>query len=654
MEAEAAYRKQIEVRSDDPFAHKNLGILLIKLGRDREAIPELQAAVRISPKDALPLVVEGEALLHLGNEQAALAAFGHAMEQREGMEARNDVAYQLALAGVALDQARTWAAEAITAAEATLTPGPKAVEVRTQVAATSTLAARWDTLGWVLYRKGDLTTAQTYLEAASRLGGQAEVADHLGQVRAALGDQADAAVARTKREGGQDLEIPLPATGMEPGTADFEATLAPGGKVVEARIHSGLEAMNPLSKALLEVHHPFLFPRDSSARLVVIIRVVVPRGAKTATVRFLDGKEALVSLDPSPLGSISTPTPALIPAELTKKWAGWAGPEGVARGFTPDRIQAYLEAWRISSVAPLPGAIRSWLKDLSESPVPSLSAWALARRLEAGDFTAFEAYQIRMFDHIYAISKPGSHKADAVLRDPPLLARTLAVDPDAPFWATYLKGLRSRIDEPMGAGLYAVWCYGTRPDQRALILEEAAHVKPAITITNPSLDPWNDPRFWIVVDWALAWGQESDFKTLAEALPQGPARSEFIRIHQRVGRLQGFWGIVIPPAQPSHVSEAPFKAGTNEVRPLLVKIQPRAPAYPEEGKARRMMSVIQVALTVGADGVPLGAKLLPGPWLAFFGPTAYAYGLDWRFEPAQWNGVPQASRFLLTMPFTLK
>ena len=320
-----------------------------------------------------------------------------------------------------------------------------------------------------------------------------------------------------------------------------------------------------------------------------------------------------------------------------------------------------MEAQHAAIIKPMPTSLLKWLKDLSESSNPSLSAWAAARRLEAGDYSAFPTYEKRMFDHIYGISKPGSGRADAVVEDPPMLARAQTVERDSPFWGLFFHRIDKELDSPLDPGLYSIWCYGTRFEQRPEILKTASHVMTKVTVKNPNPDPWNDPRFWIVVDWALAWGKETDFQAIEKTLPEGLPRSEFSKIHRCVGELPTFWGFTLPPpkgkttATPqSPDGEANSRVKSTDFQQLKVKIQPTAPSYPSEARARRMMSVIVLSITVDEDGVPLGAKLLPGPWLAFFGPTAYEYGMKWRFEPALLNGAPQIARFNLTMPFHLE
>ena len=59
-----------------------------------------------------------------------------------------------------------------------------------------------------------------------------------------------------------------------------------------------------------------------------------------------------------------------------------------------------------------------------------------------------------------------------------------------------------------------------------------------------------------------------------------------------------------------------------------------------------------IEITVGPDGVPTGAVAKEGP--PQLRPSAEAYAMQWRFEPALLNGQPQYARFRLTMPYKLR
>ncbi len=85
---------------------------------------------------------------------------------------------------------------------------------------------------------------------------------------------------------------------------------------------------------------------------------------------------------------------------------------------------------------------------------------------------------------------------------------------------------------------------------------------------------------------------------------------------------------------------------------IKVKYQPPAPPYPPLAKLAKIQGTVVVEITVGVDGVPVKATALDGP--PQLRPTAEQYAMNWRFEPALLNGVPQTARFKLTMPFRLR
>lgn len=85
---------------------------------------------------------------------------------------------------------------------------------------------------------------------------------------------------------------------------------------------------------------------------------------------------------------------------------------------------------------------------------------------------------------------------------------------------------------------------------------------------------------------------------------------------------------------------------------IKIKLQPPPPPYPAMAKIAKIQGTVVVEIVVGPDGVPVSAHALDGP--PQLRPTAENYAMQWRFEPALLNGVPQYARFKLTMPFRLR
>jgi tetratricopeptide (TPR) repeat protein len=137
-------------------------------------------------------VTLAEAYLHLGQDEKAMAAFQRAVDTSPTPAIWNDVAYELARQKVHLDMARNYVESAIATSTAALRTISVDQVTPRNIGWTSSLAASWDTLGWVDFASGDLPKARTYVSAAWQLGQRAGVADHLGQIYEKLGDKKEA------------------------------------------------------------------------------------------------------------------------------------------------------------------------------------------------------------------------------------------------------------------------------------------------------------------------------------------------------------------------------------------------------------------------------------------------------------------------------
>ncbi|HEY1263743.1 MAG TPA: tetratricopeptide repeat protein, partial [Terriglobales bacterium] len=181
-DAASAYQKQLEINPLDKRAHVSLGVLYVEWKKYAEAVPELEKAVSLTPDNAELEVQLGTAYLNLGQEEKAQASFEKAIEISATPLVWNNIAYQLSLKGARLDLAQQYAESAVAstaAASRNLTLEQPSMR---DAAVTNSLAAYWDTLGWILFGKGDVDKAQKYVEAAWMLSGHGEVGEHLGEI----------------------------------------------------------------------------------------------------------------------------------------------------------------------------------------------------------------------------------------------------------------------------------------------------------------------------------------------------------------------------------------------------------------------------------------------------------------------------------------
>ena len=302
VEAEAAFTKQLEIDPLNKFAYQSLGGLYLEQHKYEASAAALEKAIALSPKSASLQVRLGEALLNLGEHDRALAAFGRAVEIDPNPGIWNDIAYQLALKKTDLDMAQRYAESAIAAVTAaTRTISLDHVTAR-EVAQAGSLAAYWDTLGWVYFAKGDTDRAENLVRASWNIVQHAEVGDHLGQIRERQGrrDEAIRAYAlaltaerpdagirdRLARVAGADrvdeivrkerdrlveertlaLDVRAPAE----GSADFFVLLdnTSSAPIEDVAFIAGDAALRPLTDALRKMTFDRPFPDAAPAKIL--------------------------------------------------------------------------------------------------------------------------------------------------------------------------------------------------------------------------------------------------------------------------------------------------------------------------------------------------------------------------------------------------
>jgi tetratricopeptide (TPR) repeat protein len=148
---------------------------LVRADRAQEAIGVLRASLAASPRDVDLLYALGTAYDRAGQRDAAVAEMRALLAlEPEHAEALNFVGYALAEQGVRLDEAEQLVRRA-------LELRPRSGHVL-------------DSLGWVLFRRGDAARAVEILERADALAGpEPTILEHLGDAYRALARRADAA-----------------------------------------------------------------------------------------------------------------------------------------------------------------------------------------------------------------------------------------------------------------------------------------------------------------------------------------------------------------------------------------------------------------------------------------------------------------------------
>lgn len=340
-----------------------------------------------------------------------------------------------------------------------------------------------------------------------------------------------------------------------------------------------------------------------------------------------------------------------------QEWAGKAPAE-----FEAGKLKDFLQARRADLRAGKSAAWKPWLEKLGEAKSPELAAWARTRLVEAGVFAHYENLLSTAVEHLQQLSQPGSKRG--VLRQPVAaggwMPGIFRIHPDSPYWVEVERQTRERADLAVNPNLYAVWCHGTFPGQRALIFDIAAKVEVRPTVKSSKADAWNDPRLWIVTDWAMAWGSAEDFKTLEAQIPDGPARAAFSRLWAGLKDNPAFWAKSPGPSELRRlnallVQDAKPSEGV-EVEAGRMKVLQEGPdlGYPPAAQERGLQTSLSAFVSVDPAGKVAAWRPAPGPWLGMFTTWAAPSVVQWRFEPEKKDGVSQWARTTLHFNFRLK
>jgi tetratricopeptide (TPR) repeat protein len=293
------------------------GRALLAVGKNAEAAKLLEKAIADGVDTSQIDFTLGAAYMRLSNEEKAVEQFRKVLTDKESAEMLNDVAYEYAQANRHLEDALDYAtrAEAQTAAESLKADLDSATPA--DFARARSLAAEWDTLGWVKFRSGDLTAAQKFIEAAWLELQSGVVGEHLVEVYEKAGKKREAdricrmalaapgmkndydtrgkLLAAQKRigitnpkpesansnipalpgSGGAELsemravKVPM-AIGLADGTksAIFAVAIGNDGKPVEAQFVSGDNALKSEAKLLTQAKYNLSFPDDMQARIL--------------------------------------------------------------------------------------------------------------------------------------------------------------------------------------------------------------------------------------------------------------------------------------------------------------------------------------------------------------------------------------------------
>jgi len=262
-------------------------------GRPSDAVAVLQKAISNHPDVPRHLLLAlGFAYLHVPDTEKAMIQFKKGLSDDPTPDELNDVAYSLAEANVQLDDALSYSKRAVSSLAArTMDISPD--EARpSDFGLMPKLAANWDTLGWIEFRKGGATEAEKYLEAAWQLMQSAVIGEHLVEAYEKLGRKQKAAAVCNMAEAALGATALPPDAALRQKISEETKRLRPlltsSSSVRPSRIpdaHVALADMRSLNIPL-----PTKL-RGQSARANFVISIT--NGSKADNVVFLSGSEEL-------------------------------------------------------------------------------------------------------------------------------------------------------------------------------------------------------------------------------------------------------------------------------------------------------------------------------------------------------------------------
>ena len=297
------------------------GQALLREGKNADAIAVLEKASEANTDDKQIAFALGTAYLRLPDETKAAAQFDKLLADKPNAATLNGIAYEYANANRRLKDAQDYAARAVADTSAATmkidldSAGPE------NFLHMGSLAAQWDTLGWVKFRAGDVQAAEKAIISAWALWPRAVIGEHLVEIYEKLGN---------KREADRICRLALSAPGLndEPDTKE---------KLQAAQLRIGItkpetgtvnaKSYHPPGNAQVELSEMRTIKLPGKVALhgksmTALFAIVIENGNRTSKARYISGDRDLISAGKA-LASANyhQPFPDDAPARVFR--AGW-------------------------------------------------------------------------------------------------------------------------------------------------------------------------------------------------------------------------------------------------------------------------------------------------------------------------------------------
>ncbi len=191
-EAEQTLEAWAKADPADPRPHARLGNLQLSQKRFKDAEASFNDAITLSTEpDPLKMQL-GQAQLKAGDIDAGKKTLHALMDASEDEGVLNDTAYELADAGLDLPAAEAASMKSIGMQEKRTAATTLANVKNEDFSAVYSLAADWDTLGWIYFKENKLPQAESYIRSAWLLLMNPEGGLHMGKIYEAEGKKDDA------------------------------------------------------------------------------------------------------------------------------------------------------------------------------------------------------------------------------------------------------------------------------------------------------------------------------------------------------------------------------------------------------------------------------------------------------------------------------
>lgn len=310
----------------DRRARRSRGLLLLQLKRDKEALPDLEAAAAVPPED--PEVELALAQLYIaGNPEKSRSLLVDVIGS--ALPVVNGDVYAAALRDdIDPAQALHDATQIVNAIGDQFDEGVYDSETSETFTAMHFVALEWARIGWADSLKGQTLEAMRFLNAAwalsqsgtvaNRLGrlyqkaGQADKAKHMFALAAAAGGadvdssraqlqklsgaQAQPEIARANAELAQMRSVKLPSLDMKKGEAEFTLLFDGSSKPQLAEFYGGDSGLLSATQTLMDAAYPVFFPDVSSVKIVRRGLLTCSASGCTVTLKTLESIVAMPAL----------------------------------------------------------------------------------------------------------------------------------------------------------------------------------------------------------------------------------------------------------------------------------------------------------------------------------------------------------------------